>query len=99
MTPSQVFGAASFHLQPMAPHPRETRVGLDTFCPGTGSSLTEAGQHIPSEISVLRPMGCATSTYGHRYGRSRKPAKLTGARHELCTWHMGGAHQTWCGCG
>jgi hypothetical protein len=23
--------------------PRETRVGLDTFCPGTGSSLTEAG--------------------------------------------------------
>jgi hypothetical protein len=26
----------------------------------------------------------------------RKPAKLTGARHELCTY-MGGAHQTWCG--
>jgi hypothetical protein len=26
----------------------------------------------------------------------RRPAELTGTRHELCTWHMGGAHQTWC---
>jgi hypothetical protein len=35
---------AGFHqLEPMAPPPRETRVGLDTFCPGTDSSLTEAG--------------------------------------------------------
>jgi hypothetical protein len=39
-----VFNAAGFHqLEPMAPPPRETRVGLDKFCPGTDSSLTEAG--------------------------------------------------------
>jgi hypothetical protein len=25
------------------------------------------------------------------------PAKLTGARHELCACYMGGAHQIWCG--
>ena len=43
MTPKCLMLAGFHQLEPMAPPPRETRVGLDTFCPGTDSSLTEVG--------------------------------------------------------
>jgi hypothetical protein len=51
---ARVFDAAGFHqLEPMTPPPRETRVGLDTFFPDTGSSAVSSGPRFGPRFLAL----------------------------------------------
>jgi hypothetical protein len=58
--------------------------------------LAEMAQFFMQTCSGQKP-GREPARGGCRWRHVDIPAKLTGARHELCTWGQPTSHQTWCG--